>query len=208
MNPTQTFKRCHQCGKCFSPKSRGRRRGKFCSNRCVGRSLRGTTHPISEDALRRKVEAKILKEGCGACWIWTGSLSTKGYGQVYWRGKNHMASHISWFLHTGVWPRLFVLHRCDNQRCVNPAHLFLGTQVDNVRDRDLKGRAATGERHPSAKLSEDVVRRIRSSDLLGRELAFLLNVSEGLISAIRLNRIWKNVIPIQEVCKNVESSLY
>lgn len=83
------------------------------------------------------------------CWEWTGGHYRSGYGCIarerpYARSKSEYAHRVSWLLHFGPIsdPVLHVLHRCDNRNCVNPAHLFLGTEGDNARDKRDKGRAA------------------------------------------------------------------
>ncbi len=82
------------------------------------------------------------------CWLWTGGRNHDGYGKFWYKGKNWIAHRFSWLLHFGSIPSgMDVLHRCDTPACTNPAHLFLGTRVDNVIDRDRKGRAASGDRH-------------------------------------------------------------
>ena len=82
---------------------------------------------------------KVLKTD--ACWIWLAAKSDSGYG-VFGVGKQTDKAHrIAWRLSEGEIPhKLFVLHRCDNRPCVNPAHLFLGTNHDNVLDMIAKGR--------------------------------------------------------------------
>ena len=82
--------------------------------------------------------AKVEKTD--GCWLWTASTINSGYGAVGFMGHRTTAHRMSWFLAHGSWPDLCVLHRCDVKLCVRPDHLFLGTQADNVRDMDEKGR--------------------------------------------------------------------
>lgn len=82
------------------------------------------------------------------CWLWIGAKTTRGYGYVshYCEGKRkQLAAHrISYALHKGPVLDKNVLHKCDNPLCVNPDHLFLGTQEDNMKDMATKGRGRTG----------------------------------------------------------------
>jgi hypothetical protein len=108
--------------------------------------------PIPASVLNR-FWAKVNKDGPiheehGQCWNWLGGL-TFGYGNFCALGEGR-AHRVSYIIHNGKIPKgLFVLHKCDNPSCVNPKHLFLGTQKDNVADCVTKGRFATGERSPS-----------------------------------------------------------
>src|SRR5437899_3345664 len=79
------------------------------------------------------------------CWPWLGHTNRKGYGRIYGGiGQDNgvqSAHRVSYRIHYGAIPgKLWVLHRCDNPPCVNPAHLFIGTVADNVRDMMAKGR--------------------------------------------------------------------
>ncbi len=75
------------------------------------------------------------------CWLWLANKDNDGYGRIKIKGKTLLAHRVSWNIHFGQIPEeMNVLHRCDNPPCVNPLHLFLGTVLDNVRDRDSKGR--------------------------------------------------------------------
>lgn len=79
-------------------------------------------------------------EKTDTCWLWRGSKNTTGYGQLR-TDRLEKAHRISWEIHNGPIPDgLAVLHACDNPPCVNPSHLWLGTQADNARDRQAKGR--------------------------------------------------------------------
>lgn len=100
------------------------------------------------------------------CWEWQGRLEKNGYGRLRrHRLQRHVSVHrLSWELTFGAIPDgLCVLHRCDNRRCYNPEHLFLGTHKDNVQDMLQKGRSnnARGERHGRAKLSDAQVEQMR-----------------------------------------------
>lgn len=83
----------------------------------------------------------------GPCWEWTGHKQQKGYGVLGYLRMNASAHRIAWLLTNGPAGRMQVLHKCDNPGCVNPSHLFLGTNEDNVRDKVAKGR----EYHPPIK---------------------------------------------------------
>jgi predicted DNA binding protein len=95
-----------------------------------------------------------------------------------------------------------VLHRCDNRSCVNPDHLFVGTQADNVRDMDTKGRRRVfshpGERCHLSKLTDDQVRAMRLESAVGRRgtqarIARELGISPAAVSDIILRRVWKHL---------------
>src|SRR5262245_56068801 len=115
-----------------------------------------------EERFWRKVE----RGDASVCWPWKAARSS-GYGVLRVAGRNIRANRLAWELtHGPVPPGLWVLHRCDNPPCCNPAHLFLGSNEDNVRDMQSKGRARPplprrGATHPMAKLTLDQVAEIR-----------------------------------------------
>lgn len=88
---------------------------------------------------------------------------------------------------------LVVRHSCDNPPCWNPSHLELGTQAENVRDRETRGRSQRGERHYASKLTEDDVREIRASGLTGPALGRQYGVSPFTIYKILDGRSWRHV---------------
>src|SRR5690606_10401012 len=112
--------------------------------------------------------AKVDKSGGDdACWIWKGGTNKRGYGRF--RSTKIIPAHkFSYELAFGtIRSDLFVLHKCDNPRCVNPRHLFTGTHLDNMEDRQKKGRTISGDAHWRHKYPERVKRgvQVRNSKL-------------------------------------------
>jgi hypothetical protein len=140
--------------------------------------------------------ARVVKtEGC---WTWTGKPRiTFGYGELYVGNGKASAHRYSWLLHNGpIPPGLHVLHRCDNPRCVNPTHLFLGTPADNSADMVSKDRQARGERSGNAKLTADQAREIwrrRSTGEPLRSIAADYGVSPDLVCKIARGKLWKHL---------------
>lgn len=99
--------------------------------------------PRKRKPLEERFWAKVAKSD--SCWNWTGSLAGSGYGYLHIgdkvERKPRTAHRVSWEIHNGPIPEgLWVLHKCDNRKCVNPEHLFIGDRVDNMRDCAAKGR--------------------------------------------------------------------
>lgn len=134
----------------------------------------------------------------GACWMWEGARGSDAYGELNlcgtFDGIKRMRAHIlSWRLHFGETQGLHVCHRCDNPPCVNPEHLFLGTQAENHDDMKRKGRSARGAKHGAARLTEADVLLIRGSTATQQALARRLGVSRQTIGEIRRREIWKHL---------------
>lgn len=132
------------------------------------------------------------------CWLWTGSMYANGYARTGIKYKVHVhkgrAYRLSYLLFVGEFnENLVVCHRCDNPRCVNPNHLFIGTMADNLNDMVIKGRSMQGEKHYKSKLTEEQVIKILRSNELYSKLALQYNVSECTIRDIKLKRSWKHV---------------
>lgn len=130
------------------------------------------------------------------CWEWTRAL-LEGYGQLWVDGKHTLAHRYAWERENGPAGKLWVLHKCDNRRCVNPHHMFLGTKVDNAIDMNAKGREARGAKHGHAKLTEQDVRDIRAA-VVSRtarqcDLADRYGVTRSVISTIISREAWTHV---------------
>lgn len=120
--------------------------------------------------------SKVAKGGPDDCWEWQGQRQLSGHGNVKRRAlsaRSIGAHRYSWYLATGSMPGdLCVCHRCDNPPCVNPAHLFLGSQADNLRDMREKGRgrntpAPRGIDNQNAYVPDEVIREIRETAASG-----------------------------------------
>lgn len=134
----------------------------------------------------------------GKCWEWTLSCNKHGYGHFGLNKHCRLAHRISWLMSIGSIPSgLSVLHKCDNTKCVNPKHLWLGTRKDNIEDMVTKERQSKGEKNGQHKLTEDIVRSIReqymNEDITHNQLSAIYGVHQSGITRIIQRRIWKHI---------------
>lgn len=153
---------------------------------------RSKNSAIDKQWLEDQVE-RIPESGC---WLWTGSITDDGYGRI--RVKSGVVSihRSSYQLYKGKIPDgLCVCHTCDIPSCFNPDHLYLGTHQDNMDDRTARGRGfiPAGEANGSAKLTDADVIAIRKAVGNQQEIGNEFGVSNQLVSAIKLRRVWKHL---------------
>lgn len=152
--------------------------------------------PRTLDDLLARFDANVKKTD--TCWLWTGCLNSAGYGTLSVDCKSKLAHRLAWDLFkTEKIGSAFVLHLCDVKTCVNPSHLFNGTQADNMADKIRKGRhrfgVLKGVKHGSCKLTEDDVRTIRASKQPWRLLAQQFETSVGNVAMIRSRKTWRHL---------------
>jgi hypothetical protein len=133
-----------------------------------------------------------------SCWIWTGAIGDDGYGRFRIGPKIFRSHRYVYEFYYKVDPdNLLVCHTCDNIVCVNPEHLFLGTQADNSADRDRKGRQAKGEGKPNTKLTDKIVseiRQLRSTGLRIVDIARKLVLPWITVWKITSGRAWRHTL--------------
>jgi len=130
-----------------------------------------------------RFESKIDKSGY--CHLWKAATWSKGYGQFTLNGKNHRAHRVSYQNYNGDVGDKQVLHSCDNPRCVNPEHLYLGTNQENRIESYDKGRGNTGSRNGMSSLTKKQVSEIRTSEGTYKEIAARYLVSPQTVGRIK-----------------------
>lgn len=141
------------------------------------------------------------------CWDWLNGLHGGGYGFIQYKGKRWTASRASYDIFVGEIPEgMFVCHTCDNKKCCNPEHLFVGTQADNIADMYNKGRENTsglllgrkpGEMRGRSKLTDDgvleIMSMLKSGDMDQAEIAEKFGVHKATISKINCGTRWRHI---------------
>ena len=184
-------------------------KGHTKSDRVVALRSRGTTRTVHGPA-PLPVEVRFWRhvEQTSTCWLWRGARTHAGHGQLRVGSltddsyRIEAAHRLSWTFHYGSIPdEKCVLHKCDNPPCVNPSHLFLGTQLDNIADMNAKARgkappAQHGEANNRAKITEGIVREIRAHAASGessRRIASLFGLRQAHVRRIVTHVIWSHV---------------
>lgn len=195
---------------CIAQGCQARRRGQGYCDVHYQRLRRAGEMPVIRprrslaDRMERFTDRSAGDDGC---WGWIGCVTNQGYGQISADGKMRVAHRVAYELANGHIPQgagyhgTCVCHSCDNPRCVNPAHLFLGSHHDNMMDMKHKDRYTKlhGESHGSAKITEAQAIDILHSGGLHREIAKRHGVSRMLVTAIKNGRLWSYLSAGKEV---------
>jgi hypothetical protein len=164
------------------------------------------------EALEKRFWEKVDKSGgADACWLWTAALEGGGYGQFRVGRKLIRASRLAFALTNKSIPAgMCVCHRCDNRRCCNPTHLFLGTNADNMADCKEKGRLKVpvlrGEGNGASKLTEADAREIvaeADKGVRSAELARRFGVTNDAVNRLVRGNTWGHVTGLRRAITNL-----
>lgn len=153
----------------FNNATRGYVKGEPCRYIC-GHHQRGRHLVMPSRPLEERFWEKVDRRGPDECWEWQANRTKSGYGAFQIGNRPHRASRVAYELTYGPIPEdMSVCHSCDNRACCNPAHLWIGTNKDNMMDMHAKGRAnrPNGEKHHKAKFTNAQVREMRAQFFSG-----------------------------------------
>lgn len=173
-------------------------KNKILKTSALKRKDRPVTCGCSREIRSRRIFESNYEKTDG-CWEWKGTLNRGGYGKF---GTKRLAHRISYESIYGTIPKgMFVCHTCDNRKCVNPAHLFLGSCGDNLKDMTDKGRRARGSKIASSILDEDKVlemRRMRIDGCEYQEISDKFDIDWYTVRNVCKNNTWQHVALGQE----------
>lgn len=169
--------------------------------------MRGRVYPPLAERFAAKVDKAPGHGPAGDCWVWTGAKTHFGYGQIGRGGgrgqRVDYAHRVAYEIHHSVVlgaareSGVLVLHKCDNPSCVNPNHLFLGSDADNSADKIAKGRNRTGdqagESNPRSRLTDDEVRAMRKHRGTYSGTADVFGVSQTTAWNVRNRKTWTHL---------------
>src|SRR5690349_8818159 len=165
-----------------------------------GKPLDSPVRKVFRGSIAERLAEYTDRRGDGECWPWTRGRDKDGYGEISMGGSSkHRRAHVvAWELANNrvVPDGHCVLHTCDNPPCVNPGHLFLGTNLDNIWDRNNKERQARGEKSSRAKLTEHKVLCIRRAYKRGESISVLAaeyGVTYNAIRSIIKRKTWTHI---------------
>lgn len=196
---------CPNCSKSFNRdlnKSIGDfRKRKFCSFKCATSFNSGENHARYK-SIKDKLEGNVVKSESG-CWEWVGtkrgSSSGVHYGGTNIGRKSVLAHRASYEFYIGVIPEnMLVCHKCDNPKCINPDHLFLGTRLDNAKDMANKHRGTCGEKSSNSKLSNtksfEIIFAAKNKNMKQKEIAYVFGISEKTVNKLFNRKSWKHLL--------------
>lgn len=205
----QTLFTCEDCGKEFKRyTSKNGDKPRFCSKTCMNKNIHTwnsegryrvakATKKEKLSRLKELYEKQVIRQE--ACWDWKGTLHRTGYAVIQYDGKQIGAHKASWLIHKGaLTEKLWVLHKCDNKKCTNPEHLYLGSPSRNSLDREERQRRPIkrGIFHPNSKLTDEQVLEIKKLIRIGVPMTKIsrdFKISYGSIEAIKNRKTWKHV---------------
>jgi len=146
--------------------------------------------------MKERFWSKVDTGSSDECWEWQAHTHEKGYGQFKLDGQMRWAHRVARELCGGPIPDdYYVLHECDNPACVNPNHLYVGDQQDNMDDMVERGRSNEGEEHQNSKLTEDDVKEMldKADDETNTALADEYGVHRSTVSEIVNGKRWSHL---------------
>lgn len=152
--------------------------------------------------VKEKIQRSIVIDQTSGCWLWQKAKEAFGYGVIRADNKRYLAHRLSYKVYNGkLDDKLLVLHKCDVPACINPDHLYMGTYKNNMEDCVRRGRFASRDRKPNAKLKSTDIQTIKNlyfaEKLTHKEIAHVYKVSIRLIGDVVNEKRWSNKCQVQ-----------